>query len=262
MPALGNSDASGKMLAAGLRKSIASAAQIGGRAVQIDARRDIRPSELSATGVRQLRKMLDDCNLRVSSIRFQTRRGYDIADDLSRRIDATKEAMSMAYRLGANLVVNQIGNIPDSADDLRYQTLAAVMSDLGRFGAHVGAFLAAETGTEDGQKLETLLGNDDGAYVAVALNPGKLVVNRFNVQEAIKILGARSRTVIAVDGVIDLAAGRGITVPVGQGTADFPAILAALEDFQYAGDFVVGDDEPTTRSLAAAAETIEYLRNL
>jgi len=168
----------------------------------------------------------------------------------------------MAYKLGASIVINQIGNIPDSPDDPRYQNLTAVMADIGRFGAHVGAFLAAETGTEEGEKLAKLLDGDEASYVAVALNPGKLVVNRFNVQDAIRALGTRIRTVIAVDGVVDLAAGRGITVPVGQGTADFPAILAALEDFQYSGDLVVGDEIPSANSLSNAVATVEYLREV
>lgn len=245
-----------------LRAAMSRAAQMGARSVQIDARNDIHPSELSATGVRQLRKMLDDFNLRVASVRFQTRRGYDSPDDLSRRIDATKDAMTMAYQLGAGLVVNQIGNVPESTDDPRYQSLAAVMADLGRHGAHVGAFLAAETGTEPGEWLAKLLDGDDASYVAVALNPGKLVINRFSVADAVASLGNRIRTVIAVDGVMDLAAGRGIAVPVGQGTADFPAILAALEDFQYRGDLVVGDDAPDANTTQGMMETIEYFRNL
>ncbi|MGV3483890.1 MAG: sugar phosphate isomerase/epimerase family protein [Planctomycetaceae bacterium] len=252
----------GKLQAAPLRAAMAKASQIGARAVQIDARHDIRPSELSATGVRQLRKMLDDFDLRVASVRFQTRRGYDSPEDLSRRIDATKAAMEMAYKLGAKLVVNQVGSVPESKDDPRYQTLAAVMAELGRFGAHVGAFFAAETGTEPGERLAGLLDQDDASYVAVALNPGKLVVNRFDVQAAIRALGSRIQTVIAVDGVVDLAAGRGITVPVGQGTADFPAILAALEDYPFAGYVVVGDETPAPTSLEAAARAIQYLQNL
>ncbi len=252
----------GKTPSAPIRAAIATASRMGARSVQIDARRDIRPSELSATGVRQLRKMLDDYNLRVTSVRFQTRRGYDSQDELSRRIDATKEAMEMAYKLGAGLVINQIGNVPESKDDPRYETLLAVMSDLGRYGAHVGAFFAAETGTEPGERLAELLNSDDGAYVAVALNPGKLVVNRFSVQDAIKGLGTRIRTLIAVDGVIDLAAGRGIMVPIGQGTADFPAILGALEDFQFSGDVVVGEEEASPTAIDSAIAAIEYLRNL
>jgi sugar phosphate isomerase/epimerase len=251
-----------KLQAAPLRAAFATASRIGASAVQIDARNDIRPSELSATGLRQLRKMLDDFNLRVASVRFQTRRGYDSPEDLSRRIDATKEAMEMAYKLGAGLVINQIGNIPEKEDDPRYQTLAAVMSDLGRHGAHVGAFFAAETGTDQGEKLAKLLETDNAAYVAVALNPGKLIINRFSVPETIKAIGNRIRTLIAVDGVVDLAAGRGITVPVGQGTADFPSILAHLEDFQFAGHVVVGDEERNANSLANAADAVQYLKNL
>jgi len=257
-----NSTKTSSLRVAPLRAAMSRAAQMGARSVQIDARNDIHPSELSATGVRQLRKMLDDFNLRVASVRFQTRRGYDSPDDLSRRIDATKDAMTMAYQLGAGLVVNQIGNVPESTDDPRYQSLAAVMADLGRHGAHVGAFLAAETGTEPGEWLAKLLDGDDASYVAVALNPGKLVINRFSVADAVASLGNRIRTVIAVDGVMDLAAGRGIAVPVGQGTADFPAILAALEDFQYRGDLVVGDDAPDANTTQGMMETIEYFRNL
>ena len=54
---------------------------------------------MSETGLRQLRKMLDDLNLKVAALRFQTRRGYDSLDDLDRRIDATKDTMKLAYRL-------------------------------------------------------------------------------------------------------------------------------------------------------------------
>ncbi len=244
-----------------LRAAFARAARLGVRAIEIDARNDIRPSELSATGVRQLRKMLDDCDLRVAAVRFQTRRGYDSPSDLSRRIDATKEAMEMAYRLGAGLVINQIGTVPEATDP-GFEPLAAVMADLGRFGAHVGAFLAAETGTEAGDRLASVLGDDDSAYVAVALNPGKLIVNRFSVPEAIVALGNRIRILIAQDGVVDLAAGRGIQVPVGQGTADFPSILAMLEDFQFSGPVVVGDDQEDAGQLTRAAATVEYLGNL
>ena len=244
-----------------LRAAFARAARLGARAIQIDARNDIRPSELSATGVRQLRKMLDDCDLRVASISFQTRRGYDSPNDLSRRIDATKEAMEMAYKLGAGLVINQIGTVPETTNPA-FESLAAVMADLGRFGAHVGAFLAAETGTESGERLASVLGTDDSAYVAVALNPGKLIVNRFSVSDAIKTLGSRILTLVAQDGVVDLAAGRGIHVPVGQGTADFPSILAMLEDFQFAGHVLVGDDVDEADAGARATAAAEYLRNL
>ncbi|HBJ38019.1 MAG TPA: xylose isomerase [Planctomycetaceae bacterium] len=244
------------------RQALAAAASLGAKAIQIDAGTDVRLSELSTTGIRQLRKMITDFDLRLAAIRFQTRRGFDCADGLSRRIDATKDVMSIAYQLGGPLVINQIGNIPDSAEDPRYEGLASVISDLGRHGTRVGTFLAAETGTESGPALARLLQSDHNAFVAAALNPGKLIVNRFDLDEAVKALADRIQIVIASDGVLDLAAGRGVDVPLGQGTTDYPALLAQLEQQAFKGFFVVGDESATPQSPQRAADAIEYLQNM
>jgi sugar phosphate isomerase/epimerase len=244
------------------RQSLALAASMGASAIQLEAGKDVRLSELSATGIRQLRKMIADFDLRIASIRFQTRHGYDHADGLSRRIDATKDVMRLAFQLGAPLVINQIGNVPEETDHPRFESMAAVISDLGRHGTRVGTFLAAETGTESGPALARLLEADENAFVAAALNPGKLIVSRFDVSEAISALGNRIQIVIASDGVLDLAAGRGIDVALGQGTADYPNILAELENRQFKGHLVVGDEQPGPDSQARARDGIEYLRNL
>lgn len=309
--------------ATALRKSLTIAASMGVRSVELCGRTHVPVSELSDTGVRTLRKILDDLNLRIASIRFQTRFGYDVTDHLDERVDATKSAMKTAYRLGAPLIVNQIGTVPpppqnidqavkkagsslllgssfetDDADwsndlpaDLaaelansiassrigkaiagqgakgseasRWETLREVMEDLGRYGAKVGCFLAAETGTESGKDLAALLDAIPDTFVPVALNPGQLIINRFRVDEAINALAPRISIVHAVDGVVDLAAGRGVSVPVGEGTADFPSMLGRLEDIPYRGPFVVGRPEmrPET-AIMELQQSLEYLRNL
>jgi len=242
-----------------LKKALHAAAQAGVTGIEIDARNEVRPSELTDTAIRQLRKMLNDLNLRVSSVRFQTRHGYDYVPRLNERIDATKAAMRMAYRLGCNVVVNQIGRVPDNHESAGYQQMGAVLSDLGRFGTHVGAFLAAETGTEPGEQLAALLAHDQNAFVGAALNPGNLIVNGFSVPETLDAISDRIQLVVARDGVQDLAKGRGIEVPLGDGTADFPFILGKLEDKQYRGWFVVGDQGD---GQAEVTRNVEYLSNL
>ncbi len=250
-------------LKAPLRKRLHWAASIGASAVEFDARNDVRPSDLSDTGLRQLRKMLDDLNLRVAALRFPTRRGYDTTVELDRRVDATKAAMQLAYRLGAPVVINQIGEIPAETEDPRYVTLRSVMEDLGAFGTKIGANFAAETGTESGEKLRGLLDASEHGFVGAALNPGQLIINRLSPREAIKSLGDRIQVVCAVDGVIDLSAGRGLAVPLGQGTADFPELLGALEDFPFRGDFIVGrQDMPSESALDELTQGVEYLRNV
>ena len=135
--------------------------------------------------------------------------------------------------------------------------------DLGRHGARVGVHFAAETGTEPGRNLAALLDHATDGFVGVALNPGQLIVNRFDVAETIAAIRQRIVIVNAVDGVLDLAAGRGIRVPVGQGTADFPNLIGQLEDLPYRGPYVVSSPatDPTT-ALREIAASVHYLRGL
>lgn len=242
-----------------LKKALLAAAECGATGVEIDARNGLRPSELTDTGLRQLRKMMDDLNLRVSAVRFQTRHGYDYLPGLSERVDATKAAMRMAYRLGARVLINAIGRVPEDQDSPAYQQLAAVMSDLGRFGTHVGAVLAAETGSEPAERLAGLLDHDQQMFVGVAYNPGNLILGGFDPHTSLRAIRDRVQVVIAHDGVQDLSKGRGIEVPVGDGTADFPQILGMLEDAQYRDWFVVGKPND---GAAEVQRSIEYLRNL
>src|SRR5688572_16650535 len=140
-----------------LRQALLAARELGAEAVEIDARHELRPEDLSHTGVRQVRKMLDDLNLRVSAVTYRTRRGYHVLDDLDARIDATKRALRLAYDLGTNVMVNHIGRVPPEGDATATGTMVQALADIGRYGQRVGAFLAAETGTESGADLARLI---------------------------------------------------------------------------------------------------------
>jgi sugar phosphate isomerase/epimerase len=243
------------------KNALRTAARLGAQAVEIDARHEIFAADLSQTGLRQLRKMLEDLNLRVCAIGFHTRLGYDVTDQLDRRVMATKRALGLAYQLGAPVVVNQVGTVPAQSDGQHWDLLVASLTDLGRHGEHVGAFLAAETGTESGADLKRLLDAIASGFVAVDFNPGKLIVNGFSAREAAEQLGSHIRHVHASDGVRDLARGRGIDMPLGQGAADFPALLGVLENREYRGYFTVQCQESEDPA-AEVPQAITYLRNL
>ena len=140
-----------------LRKALHTAARLGAAAAEIDARGEISPQQFSQTALRQLRKMLEDLGLRVSALRFRTRRGYDTTEALEPRIAATKATMQLAYALGARVVVNQLGRAAAEPDSPQRRLLVEVLEDLGRHGQRVGALLAADTGSESGPQLAGLL---------------------------------------------------------------------------------------------------------
>jgi sugar phosphate isomerase/epimerase len=210
------------------------AAELGADAVEIDARGEINPQDLSRTGLREVRKMLADRRLRVAAVALRTRHGYATPEDLDRRIAATKSAMELASQLAAPLVLNSIGPIPPDDDAGGRQLLREVLDDLGRFGSRVGAILVAETGNESGSRLAQLLAELPEQCLGVDFNPGKLMAGGFSPLEAVAALGRWIRHVQATD------ARRGDPVALGRGDADFPALLAALDEHGYQGHFAIG----------------------
>lgn len=243
------------------RKALQVASQLGADAVEIDARAELKPSELSDTGIRQLKKMLADLNLKVAAVRFQTRRGYHVQDQLDARIQATKDALAMAYKLAAPVVVNQVGQVPADPESREFGLLVEVLTDLGHFGNRTGAWLAASTGTESGEDLKRLLGALPEHSVVVNFDPGSLLINGFSPREDLQALGPWVRHVYGRDGVKDLARGRGLEVPLGRGSVDFPELLAALEHFNYSGYLTVVRENPED-PVTEVGQAVKYLRSL
>ncbi len=130
-----------------------------------------------------------------------------------------------------------------------------------RHGEHVGALLAAETGSESGADLARLLNALPAGTVGVNFDPGNLIVNGFSATESLVSLGSHVLHVHAKDGVRDLAIGRGVEVPLGRGSADFPALLGMLEECDYRGYFTIertGGSDPR----GEIAQAVQYLKNL
>jgi len=244
-----------------LKKALHTAAQLGARGVQIDALSELRPGELSQTGVRQFRKMLEDLNLRVASVRFPTRRGYYDLDRLDERIAATKRAMQLAYDLGASVVINQIGRVPEDEASPEWQTLTEALTDLAMHGHHVGAILAAKTGTESAADLARLLKVLPEGAIGVDLDPGRLIINGFSASDALQTLASQVVHVTATDGVRDLAIGRGLEVQLGRGSTDYPELVAVLEERNYRGWFTI-ERRDATDPVHEIGESVEFLRNI
>ncbi len=243
-----------------IKKALHTVAQMGASGIEIDARNGLRPSEISDTGRRQLRKMLTDLNLTVAAIRFPTRRGYDVLQDLDRRLDATKEAMTFAYSLGANIVINSAGYVPEDKQHPAYTQLYASLTELAKHGERVGAILSCETGSEPTVRLFELLQSISGGSIGIHFNPANLIMADLYDRESIRNCVSMVRSVTVRDAVRDLAQRRGIEVEIGRGSAEFPEILGVLEEQGYRGWFIV-DRPPTNRTQQEVENAISLLKS-
>jgi sugar phosphate isomerase/epimerase len=243
------------------KKAIVTAANLGAEGIEINGRTELRAAEMSRTAVRHLQKMLADLNLKVSAVRFPTRRGYEVTDDLDRRIEATKATMKMAYELGCNLVVNRVGRIPADQEDPRWATLTQALTDLGLYSQKAGAWLAAQTGSEDGKTLKGLIDFLPIHSLVVDFDPGDFLIHGFSPTDAMKLLGEHVMNFRARDAVQDFSMGRGVEVQLGRGSIDWASLLGTLEEHGYNG-FVTVERESEENSIQECGQAMEYLTNL
>lgn len=250
-----------------LRTALERARHLGVRGVEIDARGGLDPEQVSQTGLRQIRKWLDDEGLVVSAVAFRTRGGYADADRLEGRITATKRALSLAHDLGARVVLNHIGDVPPaSADsevepDKRWPLLIDVLSDLGLWGHRVGATLCAEAGRAGPDELLRVIAGLPEGSLCCDIVTGALLVHGHDPAEAIGKLVGNIGYVHATDAVGGAFAGRGRAAVLGTGHVDFAAVFATLEERGYRGwiGLEAADERGGTAELADAVATLELL---
>jgi sugar phosphate isomerase/epimerase len=243
------------------KKALVTAASLGADAIEVNAWTEVKPAEMSRTAIRHLRKMLADLNLKISAVNFPTRHGYDVADNLDQRIDGTKSALTMAYELGCNLVVNRVGRIPGDTEDPRWNTLVQALTDIAVFSQKSGAWLGARTGTEDGETMMRLLDALPQFALGIDFDPGDFLINGHSSLDAMKLLGSRVMNFRARDAVTDLSIGRAVEVQLGRGSVDWAALLGTLEESNYTGYLTVerqGVDNPVLE----CGQAIEFLTNL
>ncbi len=243
------------------KAALQTAAGLGVVGVEIDARHEIRAEQMSQSAIREMRKLLDDLRLRVSAIHFPTRHGYGVTQNLDRRVEATRQAMQLAYSLGTGVVINQVGRVPEQSEGPVWDLMVDVLRDLGDYGQRVGATLCAETGSESAADLARLLKTLPAGALGVNLDPGNLVVNGHSPLEAVASLGSDIRHVRINDGVPDVGRGRGVEVEIGRGSVDFPALLGALEELGYRGYYSIERDSADD-PVAEVRDAIEFLRAL
>lgn len=230
--------ASSASLASDLRAAMRRARELGLRGLEIDARTDLDGARVAATGVRQLRKWLDDEGVVVAALRFPTRGGYADADRLEERIAGTKRALELARALGAATVTNRLGAVP-AADTPEWSLLIEALADLGRAGERAGATFCAEAGAAAPADLLRVAEALPEGAIGCTLVTGALVVHGHDPAAAAAELSRLVRHVRLTDAVTGSFAGHGRPVPLGRGDVDLAGTLGTLEERDYRGFFAL-----------------------
>ena len=254
-------------LSGDLRTALKRARDLGVRGVEIDARGGLDPEQVSQTGLRQIRKWFADEGLVASAVAFRTRGGYADADRLEARIAATKRALELAHDLGAQVVLNHIGDVPpqapdsDAEPDPQWRLLIDVLTDLGGWGHRVGATLCAEAGRAGPDDLVRVIASLPEGSLSCDVVTGALLVHRHDPAEAIEKLAGHIGYVHATDAVGGAFAGRGQAAVLGSGHVDLAAVFGTLEERGYRG--WIGVEPADARGgFGELAEAVQVLKSL
>lgn len=278
-----------------ISEALHTAAQLGCEGVQFDASQEIRPADMSKTGLRHLRKLLDDLNLRVASIALPSHQGYAQPEGLQERVDTALSAMRMASQLNARVLVFNLGSVPTPPRDLdgpivsgsqesgagaiggaqalgleeglldscaqEWSTLIDVLHSLASQGNRLGVQLAAYAPMTDPKILKRLIGALPEGALGVDLSPAPLVAHQGSAIDFINVLGTHVLHVHGNDAIRDLKSGQGMEVELGRGATDYPELMGRLEEFGYRG-WMTLVRQHTNRQLEDLDNAVRYLREL
>lgn len=229
--------------------------------VELDAAGELLPGKLSQTARREVRHLIQSHELQLTAVRCPLRRGLDIPDQLQQRIEHIQQVMTLAYELGAAIVIVEAGRIPDKDDDPRTLWLLQALTALGQHGDRVGCLLALETGLEAGETLAKFLGRFNAASLAVNYDPANLLMNGFDLYESARQLHNRIVHCHAKDARRSSSSRSAQEVPLGHGDIDWLAMIGLFEEIGYRGWLAV-ERETGNNRLADVANGVDFLRRL
>lgn len=254
-----------RLLGESFRAALETAARLGATAVEINARLDVPLEQVTRTGIRQIRKWLDDFRLDVAIVSYPTRRGLDDPAELDRRVRGLRAAMRFASDLGCRHVSTTLRPIAPDAPTERAGMLQAVLEDLSRASLRAGAWLALRPDGHNGSQLADLLAPFPAGSLAVDFDPATALLAGHDPLEVLRPVATRIAHVRARDAVRDRnLPGGGAEVQLGRGSVDFPALFASLEETSYQGHVTVERLAATDPAIIIrdCSLAMQYLDNL
>ncbi len=243
------------------RQALSDASLGGVDGVEVDLRDELPLTDISGTGIRQIRKWLDDQNLKLAAVRYPTRRSLADPNQLERRIAAIERAMVVAYDLGSRRLV-QAGGLPDiNTDTIADSTLAESLARLHSSSQRIGCHLIVEPERIDPEAARQLADQLGGGIFQLALHTGHTIAAGESIADLSTSLASYWQHVYLADGYRDIASRRFVATQLGRGAIDIAELAAILDGACYDGWWMVETTEQGDR-ISECAAAAAYLRNL
>ena len=234
--------------------AVQKAREVGAQGIQVYATRgEMSPEVLVGEKRKAFLKLVKDNGLVISALCGDLGGGgFMFPEQNANRIERSKRIIDMAKELETDVVTTHIGVVPEDETEDRYKVMQEACYELSRYADSVQAHFAVETGPETSATLKKFLDSLGSTGVGVNLDPANLVMVTgddpagavYNLRDYIVHTHAKDGKQLYYQDpayIYGLAKSEIVTapsfeeVPLGEGSVNWDAYLAALEDIGYRG---------------------------
>lgn len=234
--------------------AVQKAREVGAQGIQVYATRgEMSPEVLVGEKRKDFLKLVKDNGLVISALCGDLGGGgFMFPEQNAYRIERSKRIIDMAKELETDVVTTHIGVVPEDETEDRYKVMQEACYELSRYADSVQAHFAVETGPETSATLKKFLDSLGSTGVGVNLDPANLVMVTgddpagavYNLRDYIVHTHAKDGKQLYYQDpafIYGLAKSEIVTapsfeeVPLGEGSVNWDAYLAALEDIGFKG---------------------------
>ncbi|MFQ5965752.1 MAG: sugar phosphate isomerase/epimerase family protein [Candidatus Scalinduaceae bacterium] len=241
-----------------IKEGIKTASVLGFKGVQINAtKRGLTPEDLSQTGRRELKRIIDINRLRLCALSGELGAGFVNENEFDFLIKRTKEIINLALDLQTNIITIQIGNIPTDTDSTHSHAISTALNDIGRHAENYGCRLAAKVTYDDYSKLKKFLESLETQGIKLIYDPASLMTNNL---DPIKGIYELHEYIVHTNlwDTRQTGEGRYIEVPIGEGIVPVQEFTSTLESIGYYGFYVI-NSKTTQQPIESIKKGKEFL---
>jgi hypothetical protein len=157
------------------------------------------------------------------------------------RVMQLKQGADFAEMIGVRAIITHLGFIPENPADPQYPEVVKTVKEVAEYCNAKGLEFWFESGQETPVALRRLIEDVDMPNLGINFDTANVVLyGKGNPLDSTEIFGKYIKNLHAKDGLYPTNPRKlGMEVPIGQGKADFPAILKTLKDLGFSGEIII-----------------------
>ncbi len=227
-----------------IKEGIKAASTLGFHGIQISTKhKELTPENLSQTGRRELRRLINIHQLRLSAIGEEFGSGFINENEFDFSIKRIKEVINLTLDLQTDIVTIHIGSPPAEPDSSHGNIVRSALNEVGRYAENYGCRLAANISFDCTSVIKKFLISLETEGIKLIYDPVSLIQNKLDPITTILELHPYLVHTNIWDAT-QSGEGRQREVPLGEGIVPMQECISTLDAVGYQGFYMINSYGP------------------